>query len=141
MGYYARNYASIIGQTLITAIDDYSKGVVIIISAPRNYVRSHLYSNSWPLSGKHFLSWQNLVWLRNHQIWLEGYTLHTFDIQHKHPYGYRESEEFPRFRGSNRCPHCLCVPCIILMPPPYLRGSASPHEANDEKRHASFGGH
>ena len=55
-----------------------------------------------------------------------------------HPYGYHESEEFPRFRGSNRCPHCLCAPCIILMPPPYLRGSASPHEANDEKRHALY---
>lgn len=57
---------------------------------------------------------------------------------HEHPYGYRENAQLPRFRGRSHCPHCFCAPCIIAMPPDYLRGSASPHDANDEKRHVLY---
>ena len=55
-----------------------------------------------------------------------------------HPYGYREKREYPKLRGRDHCPFCLCAPCIIAMPPEYLRGSASPHDANDEKRHVLY---
>ena len=57
---------------------------------------------------------------------------------HEHPYGYRERISYPKLNGPNRCPHCLCTPCIIDMPPEYLRGSASPHDANDEKRYMLY---
>ena len=32
----------------------------------------------------------------------------------------------------------MCQPCTVDLPPTYLRGSASPHDANDEKRHVLY---
>ena len=32
------------------------------------------------------------------------------------------------------CPHCLCAPCVIALPPDWLRGQCDPHDANAEKR-------
>ena len=51
-----------------------------------------------------------------------------------HPRGYRENPRYPVLRGPDHCHHCLCTPCVIQLPPDFLRGSASPHPANDEKR-------
>ena len=50
-----------------------------------------------------------------------------------HPLGYRNSQTVPVFRGINHCAYCLCVPCIVMLPPDFLRRSAGPHPANDEK--------
>ena len=61
----------------------------------------------------------------------------VFYVQ-EHPFGYWETAQYPRLQGPSHCPHCLCAPCIIAMPPDYLRGSASPHDANDEKRHVLY---
>ena len=55
-----------------------------------------------------------------------------------HPYDYRETAQFPMLQGQNHCSQCFCDPCIILWPPDYLRGSAGPHDANDEKRHVLY---
>ena len=40
--------------------------------------------------------------------------------------------------GDNHCPHCLCDPCVIQIPPDFLVGSAGPHPANVEKRHVLY---
>ena len=55
-----------------------------------------------------------------------------------HPRGYNHSPAYPVFRGFNQCPHCFCEPCVISLPPDFLRGSCSPHPANDEKRHRLY---
>ena len=47
-----------------------------------------------------------------------------------HPNGYRESRSYPILRGRNSCQHCLCSPCVISLPPDFLRGA---YPANDEK--------
>jgi hypothetical protein len=41
-------------------------------------------------------------------------------------------------RGPDHCHYCLCSPCVIQLPPDFLRGSASPHPANDEKRYRLY---
>lgn len=56
----------------------------------------------------------------------------------QHPRGYRENARVPVLRGENHCPHCLCSPCVIQLPPDFLRGSCGPHPANDEKRHCLY---
>ena len=55
-----------------------------------------------------------------------------------HPNGYRQSRACPVLRGQNFCPHCLCSPCVIALPPEFLRGYCSPHPANDEKRYRLY---
>ena len=44
----------------------------------------------------------------------------------------------PLLRGNNHCPDCLCNPCVIANPPDFLRGSCSPHPANDGKRYRLY---
>ena len=36
------------------------------------------------------------------------------------------------------CHYCLCSPCVIELPPDFLRGYCSPHPANDKKRHRLY---
>ena len=38
-------------------------------------------------------------------------------------------------RGHN---HCLCTLCAIHLPPDFLKASASPNPANNEKRHQVY---
>ena len=52
-----------------------------------------------------------------------------------HPRGYRRFPRYPRLRGEGHCPHCLCSPCAIILPPDFLIGSCDAHPANAEKRH------
>ena len=55
-----------------------------------------------------------------------------------HPRGYRQSTRVPILRRQNHCPHCLCGPCVIELPPDFLRGACGPHPANAEKRHRLY---
>ena len=55
-----------------------------------------------------------------------------------HPNGYRESRNYPVLHGRNSCPYCLCSPCVITLPPDFLRGACGPHPANDEKRYRLY---
>ena len=55
-----------------------------------------------------------------------------------HPNGYRQSGRYPALCGRNSCPHCLCSPCVIALPPDFLRGACGPHLANDEKRYRLY---
>ena len=55
-----------------------------------------------------------------------------------HPEGYRQSSSCPILRGRNNCPNCLCSPCVIALPPDFLRGACGPHPANDEKRYRLY---
>lgn len=55
-----------------------------------------------------------------------------------HPRGYKHSSRYPVLRGYNHCPYCLCKPCVIAMPPDFLRGSCSPHQANNEKQYRLY---
>ncbi len=57
-----------------------------------------------------------------------------------HPRGYRESGSVPVLRGGLEecCPHCLCGPCVIALPPDFLIGACGAHPANDEKRHRLY---
>ena len=41
-------------------------------------------------------------------------------------------------REEDHCPHCLCSPCVIVLPLDFLKGSCDPHPANDEKRHRLY---
>ena len=52
-----------------------------------------------------------------------------------HPRGYRRFPRYPSLRGEAHCPHCLCSPCTIILPPDFLIGSCDAHPANAEKRH------
>lgn len=55
-----------------------------------------------------------------------------------HPRGYRGSSTYPVLRGEGYCPNCFCAPCVVVLPPAFLRGSCSPHPANDEKRYRLY---
>ena len=44
----------------------------------------------------------------------------------------------PVLGGANHCRHCLCSPCVIELPPDFLRGACEPHPANDEKKHCLY---
>ena len=41
-------------------------------------------------------------------------------------------------QGPDYCHYCLCAPCVLQLPPDFLRGSASPHAANDGKRYRLY---
>ena len=41
-------------------------------------------------------------------------------------------------RVEGHCQHCLCAPCVISLPPDFLKGSCDAHAANDEKRHRLY---
>ena len=56
----------------------------------------------------------------------------------RHPKGYHQSPRYTLLRGHNHCQHCLCSPCVIALPPDFLRGSCGPHPANDGKRHRLY---
>ena len=62
----------------------------------------------------------------------------SVDTYPSHPNGYRQSSNVPVFRGRNSCPYCLCSPCVITMPPDFLRGACGPHPANGEKRYRLY---
>ena len=53
-----------------------------------------------------------------------------------HPRSYHGADRVPTLRGD--CPHCLCAPCVIALPPDFLRGCCGPHPANDEKRYRLY---
>ena len=55
-----------------------------------------------------------------------------------HPRGYKRSPRCPVLRGVNHCQYCFCAPCVIDLPPKFLKGSCDPHPANDEKRHRLY---
>ncbi|XP_064397775.1 uncharacterized protein LOC135344493 [Halichondria panicea] len=55
-----------------------------------------------------------------------------------HVRGYQHNPATPVLRGIDHCIHCLCSPCVIQLPPDFLRGSCGPHPANDEKRHQLY---
>ena len=40
----------------------------------------------------------------------------------------------PVLCGPNHCSYCLCAPCIIQLPPEFLRGTS----ANSEKHHRLY---
>ena len=54
------------------------------------------------------------------------------------PRGYKDATTYPILRGHNHCSYCLCSPCVIALPPDFLRGSCSPHPANCEKRYTLY---
>ena len=63
----------------------------------------------------------------------------TYLIVNSHqPRGYKDASQYPRLRGQGFCRCCLCSPCVIVLPPDFLRGSCSPHPANDEKRYVLY---
>ena len=66
----------------------------------------------------------------------ETCTSNTFYSNHSttKPQGYQQAHSVPVLRGRNYCHHCFCSPCVIALPPDFLRGSCSPHPANAEKR-------
>ena len=41
-------------------------------------------------------------------------------------------------RGPNHCSYCLCAPCVVQLPPDFLRGTCAPHATNNEKRHRLY---
>ena len=47
-----------------------------------------------------------------------------------HPRSCRQHPHHPVLRGENHCPYCLCAPCVIALPPDFIRGSSSPQPAN-----------
>ena len=51
---------------------------------------------------------------------------------------YVRSTQVPALYGRNYCPHCLCSPCVVELPPDFLRGSCGPHPANDYKRYQLY---
>ena len=55
-----------------------------------------------------------------------------------HPRGYRTSPRCPALRAEGHCPDCLCTPCIITVPPDFLKGSCNAHPVNAEKRHGLY---
>ena len=57
---------------------------------------------------------------------------------YRHLRGYRKSPRYPMLRGENHCPHCLCAPCVIDVPPDFPKGSCDAHPANAEKRHRLY---
>ena len=59
-------------------------------------------------------------------------------IVYPNPRGYRHSPTAPILKGINYCQDCLCSPCVVVLPPDFLRGSASPHDANAGKRHELY---
>ena len=69
-------------------------------------------------------------------LW-QGFTF-SDDTFPSHPKGYHQSRDYPVLRGHNFCRYCLCSPCVIELPPDFLRGYCSPHPANDEKRHRLY---
>ena len=72
------------------------------------------------------------------QSWVLMLRVETVGCFPSHPYSYQENPQYPLLRGPNHCHYCLCAPCVIQLPPDFLRGSASPHPANDEKRHRLY---
>ena len=46
-----------------------------------------------------------------------------------------ESAQVPVLQGENHCRHSLCSPCVIDLPPSFLRGACGPHPA---KRHRLY---
>ena len=53
------------------------------------------------------------------------------------PRGYTVDNPFPHLvpdKTDNGCPHCLCEPCVVSLPPDFLRGSGCPHLRNTEKQ-------
>ena len=79
-----------------------------------------------------------IFYIHNHSIilWLEF--SFSEDAFPSHPNGYRQSGNVPVLRGQNFCRYCLCSPCVIDLPPDFLRGYCSPHPANDEKRYRLY---
>ena len=60
------------------------------------------------------------------------------DLFPLHPREYRNILIIPVLREVDYCPHCLCHPCVILIPPDFLVGTCGPHPAIDERRHRLY---
>ena len=55
--------------------------------------------------------------------------------------GYSSEAPKPQLTGDDGlggCPHCLCDPCVISLPPDFLVGRGSPHLRNVEKRYTLY---
>ena len=48
-------------------------------------------------------------------------------------YGYSDSAP-PTLGGDDKCPHCLCTPCVVSTSPSFLEGRAAPDDRNAHKR-------
>ena len=42
-------------------------------------------------------------------------------------YGYSDSAPLT-FGGNDKCPHCLCTPCVVSISPSFLEGRAAPDD-------------
>ena len=57
------------------------------------------------------------------------------------PRGYTSEAPWPQLTGDDGlggCPHCLCNPCVVSMPPDFLAGRGPPHLRNVEKRYTLY---
>lgn len=57
------------------------------------------------------------------------------------PRGYTSDTPWPQLTGDDGlggCPHCLCNPCVVSMPPDFLVGRGPPHLRNVEKRYTLY---
>ena len=52
-------------------------------------------------------------------------------------YGYSDSAP-PTLGGDNKCPHCLCTPCVVSTSPSFLEGRAAPDGRNAHKRYPLY---
>ena len=63
-------------------------------------------------------------------VWIHCFTIGV-------PRGYAVDNPFPCLtsdKAENGCPHCLCEPCVVSLPPDFLRGSGCAHLRNTEKQ-------
>ena len=51
-------------------------------------------------------------------------------------HGYSDSAP-PTLGGDNKCPHCLCTPCIVSTSPSFLEGRAAP-DGSAHKRYPLY---
>ena len=52
-------------------------------------------------------------------------------------HGYSDSAP-PTLGGDNKCPHCLCTPCVVSTSPSFLEGRAAPDGRNAHKRYPLY---
>ena len=76
--------------------------------------------------------------VQSNNINMYSFVTHSGRLYTSHPVGYKYQPVYPFYRGLEHCPHCLLAPCVIQMPPDWLRGQCSPHPANENKRHRLY---
>ena len=52
-------------------------------------------------------------------------------------YGYSDSAS-PTLGGDDKCPHCLCTPCVVSRSPSFLEGTAAADGRNAHKRYPLY---